>query len=220
MASLYFESFESAHRILHAPSFWQQYHQYWATPEEVATDARLTIFLVITIGSSLSEHYRVDSALARQVHRWVYASQSWLSGPLEKNQLSISGLQVYCLTILARQVLAIGGDLVWISAGSLLHQAMQMGLHRDPTHLPKMSLLQAELRRRLWATILDFNIQSSLDSALPPRVAIHDFDVKSPSNVDDGELNESSASIPTHTDDTFTETSAQRLLLRSVPVRL
>lgn len=219
MAKLYFDSFESAHRILHIPSFWRQYNRFWAG-DEVTTDERLTILLVIAIGSSLSESYQVDSVLDKQVRRWVYASQSWLSGPLEKTQLNLAGLQVYCLTLLARQVLCIGGDLVWISAGSLLHQAMQMGVHRDPIHLPSMSPLQAELRRRLWVTILDLNVQSSLDSALPPRISTNDYDVKPPSNINDSELDESSTPIQKQPDDTFTETSIQRLLLLSIPVRL
>lgn len=51
--------------------------------------------------------------------------------------------------LLARQVFNIGGDLVWGSTGSVINTAMQIGLHRDPRHLPPMSALQTELRRRL-----------------------------------------------------------------------
>jgi hypothetical protein len=76
-----------------------------------------------------------------------------------KDRLNITCIQIYCLTILAREVFAIGGDLVWISMGSLVNRAMQMGLHRDPKHLPPMPVLQVELRRRLWVTILEMLVQ-------------------------------------------------------------
>jgi hypothetical protein len=97
----------------------------------------------------LQKHEEKDVEFRNMVHQWVYAAQTWLSGPLEKDRLNLTGLQVYCLTILARQVFSVGGDLIWISMGSLIHMAIQIGLHRDPKHLPPMSILQAEIRRRL-----------------------------------------------------------------------
>jgi hypothetical protein len=60
---------------------------------------------------------------------------------MEKNRLSISGLQVQCLLILARHTLSVGGDLIWIAMGSLVRSAMQMGLHHDPKHFTNMSIL-------------------------------------------------------------------------------
>lgn len=59
---------------------------------------------------------------------------------MEKDSLGISGLQVQCLLILARQSLAVGGDLMWIAMGTLLHTAIQLGLHRDLKHFSKMSV--------------------------------------------------------------------------------
>lgn len=99
--------------------------------------------------------------------KWIFAAQTWLSSPFEKAKLHTSTIQIQCLLIIARQHYSISGDLVWISAGTLLRTAIQMGFHRDPKYLPKMSILQAEMRRRLWATILELNIQSSIGSGMP-----------------------------------------------------
>lgn len=220
MVNLYFQSFESTHRILHVPTFWNEYHRYWNHPESVKDDLRLKILLVIGIGSSLSGHGATDVRFCNMVHQWVYAAQAWLSGPLEKDRLGIAGLQVHCLTILARQIFSIGGDLVWMTMGSLLHKAMQMGLHRDPKHLPAMSVLQAELRRRLWATILEMVAQSSLDSAMPPRISVDEFDTEAPSNNSDDEIDESTTTLQSHPRNTYTTTSMQLLLLDSLPTRL
>lgn len=223
-ADCYFKSFESTHRILHVPTFWADYQRYWDHLETVTADLRLIVLLVIGIGSSLFDHGGQESTLLNMelVHHWIYAAETWLAGPLEKDRVGITGLQIYCLTILARQIFSIGGDTVWMSMGSLIHRAMQVGLHRDPaafTGLP-MSALQAEVRRRLWATILELVVQASLDSRMPPRISFDEFDTKPPLNINDSEIDESTTVIQSHPKGFFTTTSIQLALLDSLPVRL
>lgn len=220
MVALYFQCFEPVHRILHKPSFEAELQKFWGNPESVSASQRLKILLVIGIGSCLRDEAGPDSELRGRVHQWIYAAQAWLSGPLEKDRLDVHGLQIHCLAILARQIFSIGGDLVWISMGSLIHRAMQIGLHRDPKHLPSMSFLQAEIRRRLWYTILELLVQSSLDSAMPPRIYFEDFDTESPSNIDDDEIDESTTALQPHPRKAYTSTAIQLLLIDSLPTRL
>ena len=97
---------------------------------------------------------------------------------------------------------------------------MQMGLHRDPEHLPKMSILSVELRRRLWATIMEMTVQSSLESGLPPLISFNDFDTKPPLNINDSEVDELTQVLPIAKDlATFTQTSLQLALLQSLRIR-
>ncbi|KAL3417473.1 hypothetical protein PVAG01_11473 [Phlyctema vagabunda] len=219
LIALYFESFESTHRILHIPTFWNEYQKFWDN-REISTGQRLKMLLVIGIGSCLDDEKASNPGLRDMVRQWVYAAQNWLSGPLEKDRLDITGLQVHCLAILAREMLSIGGDLIWISVGSLIHKAMQVGLHRDPIYLPGMNRLQAELRRRLWATILEITVQSSLDSAMPPRISLSEFDTKPPSNFNDDELEDSTLVDQPWSKNCYTATSIQIMLLDSLPIRL
>jgi hypothetical protein len=83
-----------------------------------------------------------------------------------------------------------------------------------------MSLLEAEVRRRLWFTILEMIVQSSLDSAMPPRISYEDFDTEAPSNNNDDEIDESTTILQPHPRETYTCASMQLLLLDSLPVRL
>lgn len=222
MAKLYFESFESTYRILHAPTFWADYEKYWQGLESVTNAVYLEILLVIAIGSSVYNHGDSRAVLdnMEMARPWIYAAENWLAGPLEKDRLDIGGCQVYCLTIMARQIFSVGGDLIWMSMGSLLHRAMQVGLHREPRHLPGVSVFHAELRRRLWATILDMVVQASLDASMPPRISLDEFDIEPPSNINDEEMNESTTIIVPHPRTTFTSTSVQLTLLDTLPVRL
>lgn len=197
-----------------------EYQKYWNHPEAVTSDLRLKILLVIGIGSSLCEHGERDVGFRNMIHQWVYAAQTWLSEPLEKDRLDTTRVQIHCLMILARQIFSIGGDLVWMSMGSLIHRAMQIGLYRDPKHLPAMSVLQAELRRRLWATILEMVVQSSLDSAMPPRISFEEFNTEAPSNNNDDEIDESTAALQPRPKTTYTATSMQLILLNLIPTPL
>lgn len=218
MVTMYLEAFESTCRIIHIPSFRDEYRKFWEHQEATPIEQRLRILLVIGIGSSLILERDIVPRVA--VQQWTYASQTWLSGPLEKDRLSTSGIQIYCLTILARQIFSIGGDLVWMSMGSLIHRAMQIGLHRDPKHLPPMSSLQAEVRRRLWATVLEMAVQASLDAAMPPRISFDEFDTEPPSNVNDEDINESAIVVQPQPRSSYTESSMQLILYESLPIRL
>ena len=221
MVALYFRYFESSYRILHQPTFMAGYNQFWSRPDSAPIELKLKILLVIATGYSMQRHESKEHIRARATAwSWLYGAQMWLSGPVEKDRLSITGLQIYCLTILLRQNYNIGGDSLWESVGSLIQKAMQLGLHRDPKHLPPMSIFRAEIRRRLWATILEIAVQSSLDSALPPRITEHDYDTEPPSNLNDQELLESSVSIQPYPKKVYTDTWMQHVLTSSLPTRL
>lgn len=95
------------------------------------------------------------------------------------------------------------------------------GFHRDPTNYPKMSPFMVEIRRRLWATILEMALQSSLDSGMPPLISSDDYDTLAPKNIDDSEIIEDSEIGPKAKPNTiFTQTSIQIILLRSLLKRL
>jgi hypothetical protein len=215
----YFAAFEPVYRILHKNTFDAEYQHFWADPPAATTSLRLKNLLVVALGSSLCE--QGDGQDIREMARqWIQYAQEWLSGPLKRDQVSISGIQVYCLTILARKVFSIGQDVLWGSVGELMHRAMQMGLHRDPDYLPPMSVLDAEMRRRLWATILELTVQSALDCGMPPRIYLEEFDTRPPSNVFDEPVTESTGELKCHDDNTFTSCTMQRTLLKSLPARL
>ncbi|KAJ5698783.1 C6 zinc finger domain protein [Penicillium macrosclerotiorum] len=223
MATLYIDYFESALRILHIPTFWSEYRKYWDDSDRIALNEQLKIYLVVGIGSSLYDHGDRAATLRNidLVQQWIYTAQTWLSGPLEKDRLDVSGIQIFCLTILSRQIFSIGDDLTWTSVGSLIHGAMQIGLHRDPKNLPaKISVLQAEVRRRLWYTVLELVVQSSLDARMPPRISWNDFDTELPSHINDDQINDTTTELRPVARSAFTDTSAQLALIDSLSSRI
>jgi hypothetical protein len=215
----YFRTSEDLYRVLHIPTFQSEYIQFWEQGTG-GTVFILKLLLVMATGvcfyqSSDFKYYR------QQAIKWIYAAQSWLGSPSEKARLNMSGLQIYCLLLIARQQNSVAGDLVWISTGALLRTAIQMGFHQDPKFLPKMPVLQAEMRRRLWATILELNIQFAFDSGMPPMISLNDFNTEPPANIDDNEISErTNTPLTDKPYGVFTQTSLQLALLSALGCRL
>lgn len=185
---LYFTTFESCYRILHYPSFQADYESYLHQPLENESFFPV-LLLVISAAGVLHSDADVRREITIKVPAWIYICQGWLSAPLEKDRLTLRGIQISCLLLLVRQVNRIGADIVWISTGSLLRMAMQMGLHQDPMSLKRdMDLRQVELRRRLWFTILEMNVQATLDSGMSPMITDRDWTTQPPSDLSDADL--------------------------------
>lgn len=219
MSQLYFAKFESSFRILHRPAYWDEFKQYYDHPKSGFLTTLLKIQLVTAIGMGLLREFGSIVETRAAASQWTLLAQTWVACVLEKDRLNVSGVQIQCLLILARQTLAIGGDLVSISVGALTRTAMQIGLHRDPKHFPEMPLLQAEIRRRLWATVLEMTVQSSLDSGMPPMISLEDYDTACPMEINDDEIDKELAVCKGQCE-TVTDTSIQLILLKAIPVRL
>ncbi|KAK1984697.1 fungal-specific transcription factor domain-containing protein [Colletotrichum cereale] len=199
----YLRTFETVHRIVHVPTFKADCEQYWENPSEASEAFIVLMQLCMGIGATLYDERFTLRGLATQ---WFWEGMFWLIRPCGKSNITIIGLQVRCLMHYLRHTANVGCDLSWIGAGALVRTAMYMGLHREPKAIVKTSPYRAEMRRRLWVTILEITVQTSIDSGGPPLISMHDFDTEPPANIDDEQLveeGESACPVPkdagTHT---------------------
>lgn len=220
LVAIYMSTHERMYRVLHVPTFHQQYEAFWLDQAASSSSFRMKLVLVLALGSTLSDEVGEECAIAdRQIRTWTYAAQWWLTGPTEKSTFNLDGMQVACLLQLARQMTAVGR--AWVSAGSLLQMAFSVGLHRDPRHFPSMAPRQAQLQRQLWATVLELHLLSAMDSPMQAYVDHASCDTRPPDNVNDADLAADGESTPTSKDDDeMTDSSLQRLLCKSLPRRL
>ncbi|KNG88695.1 hypothetical protein ANOM_003118 [Aspergillus nomiae NRRL 13137] len=216
----YLRTFESVYRIVHVPSFIREYDQYWRSPQAASPAFIIMTLLMLAIGNSFCQSGDPDKDhVPRSTSsQWIYTAQTWLSSPFEKSRLNITSLQTHCLLLLARQTSDISSDLVWISAGTLLRTAMHMGFHIDPRHIKGISFFDAQLRRRIWNTILEIVVQSSMDAGGIPLIHCDDYDCEPPLNLDDAQMGDPIPKAKPFKD--FTDTSLQIALQRSLPIRL
>lgn len=216
----YFRTFEGVFRILHKPSFHKEYEKYWSKTAPDKPSVILKILLACAIGVQFytgPDQPRLRCTCAK----WVQAAANWLSGPHMKTRLNMAGLQIEILYLIARQVCNVDGDHVWITAGSLLRSAMHLGLHRDPAQFGQISVFHQEMRRRLWATVLEITAQSSLDMGMSPMISVDDYDTKPPSNINDEDMHEGDdAPLDVKDSTVFTDSSVQIALIETLPIRL
>lgn len=105
---------------------------------------------------------------------------------------------------------------VWILLGTIVQLAMHMGYHRDPHHFPSMSPFTAEMRKRVWATIVDIDIGLSTQMGLPRLIKHWQTDTGGPSNLHDNDFDRDTAAMP----DSRPETELTPMLYRLVKARM
>lgn len=209
------------YRVLHIPTFYHEYERFWEDPRSSSTAFTMKLLLILAIGSIFHCKPGPSNELGLPVRKWMHAVQWWLSGPFEKETGNLDGLQVYCMLLLCRQAHAIEKESNWMLAGTLLRLAVSQGLHRDPSNFPTLSAFDSEIRRRIWGTVVELNVQLAIDAAMPPLLTFEDFDTRPPSNLDDDDFDRTSTSLPPpQRKECYTVSSLQILLLQSFPTRL
>jgi hypothetical protein len=110
---------------------------------------------------------------------------------------SRSDFQIRFLLVFARQATARKYKRTWTDTGTLVRFCMAAGLHRSPDLIRKpTSALDKELRRRVWAAVVELELQASLDRGMisvnwPPQT-----DCPGPSNIHDEDVSQESEHLP------------------------
>ncbi|KAK7991020.1 hypothetical protein PG990_015300 [Apiospora arundinis] len=215
LVDCYLRTSESIYRVLHIPTFRRDYDALWVSDSTPDANFLAQLQLVLAIGATTyDEHFSLRSSALR----WVSAAQAWQSQPKFKARLDLGSIQTHILFLIAQEKVAFSGDSTWILAGSLIRRAVYIGLHKDPTYLPHKTALNIEMRRRLWNTVMELALQSSLTSGGPPFISMGDFDVAAPNNFDDDQLMADDP-VP-QPDDHFTQVSVAIMLRNTFPQRL
>ena len=218
----YLRTFQAVFGILFVPTFLENYKAMWSEEESVSDSFRILVLLVLCIGSSLpAQQAGVTHATAAQ---WVCVASAWLNALQEKKRVNLEGVRIHCLFLLARQTRSIDADTTWLSSGTLVRRAMHIGLHIDPEYHPSfasMSLGEVESRRRLWAAVLELDLQFSMDCGSMPSTDPTYYNCAPPLNVDDNALTGlcGSAKITPNPMGQFTPTSVQILLMETIAIR-
>lgn len=85
---------------------------------------------------------------------------------------------------------------LWILLGVIVQFAMRMGHHRDPKHFKGISPLAAEMRRRIWATVVQMDLGVSTQMGLPRLIKQWQADTEEPRNLLDSDFDENTTELP------------------------
>jgi len=91
---------------------------------------------------------------------------------------------------------------IWILLGIVVRIALRMGYHRDGSHFPRITPFHAEMRRRMWAVIMQLDILVSAQFGLPRMIRESHSDTAEPRNLLDEDFGDNVAELPPPRPDT------------------
>ncbi|KAK6835730.1 hypothetical protein RU639_002419 [Aspergillus parasiticus] len=198
----YTNNYEKIFRIIHVPSFLREYAQFWAEPDHELYQSSSAFIpqlaAICTISLALDgQRTKVnDSAL------WEYLNgpaitliQLWLQNLTRKQRTDLATLQVETLLLLSRRLRLVPAEELWKATGTLVRSAMVTGLHLNLAKCTELSVFQAQVRRRLWFTIVEMDLEASIASGMPVMTSPHDVGPP-PANLDDSDFDESTSELP------------------------
>lgn len=226
---LYFRIFETSYRILHEPTFWKDYRAFWerhSSEDSPASFAAILLY-VMAITSCLSPRdenvFVGDSSVDREsALHLIETCDAWLARQNRKH-LTLSFFQLQCLSLLAKRVNCLKLKQDWINCGDVVRLAIAAGMHRNPSLLSggRVSEYDKEMRRRLWVTIVEMELQSSIDFGLQSSLCGLYFDVPPPAHLPDDAFSQDTQQIPASRPlEHFTTASYLILTLQSLPLRV
>jgi hypothetical protein len=227
LVSVYLDQFEQVHRIVHIPTFQREYEQFWV-PGSKPRYAAFTALVLAMLAVASCVHTHEDlkfigmmSSGRLWAEKWIKALEFWQAKQSQKHRRLIH-YQVACLLYLGKRVNTIKKKRFWTSSGALIQDGIAVGLHREPSHMAgNITVYNQEMRRRIWATVQEFDMQASFDHGLPTLVSQLHYDVNAPSNLDDDDFDENTTELPQPKPNSeYTFSSFQHLARQSLPLRL
>ncbi|KAI1341877.1 fungal-specific transcription factor domain-containing protein [Xylariaceae sp. FL0016] len=226
LITVYLDQFEQIFRIIHIPTFKKQYETFWDPAHQRCASFTALVLSLIAVSCCLdmqssNQYVGVKSSSFQRAETWIKACDSWSSRQSQKHRQLVH-YQIACLLYLAKRVNIIKKKRFWTSAGALVHEGVTAGLHQDLDRITSnISPYNREMRRRLWAAIIEFDVQASFDQGVPTLLSQVHNDADAPKNIDDEGFDEDSQELPLSQPRTvYTFSSYAHISRQSLPLRL
>ncbi|KAK0741832.1 fungal-specific transcription factor domain-containing protein [Apiosordaria backusii] len=218
LVNQYFVVSEGLYRMVHIPSFHQEYSQYW--DKRGCSESFLPRLLCMM---SIAARFGTDSRGLSSVNIPTACTlvRHWLDDLRRKQITDLTTLQTELLLLHAQRTICPYQRASWTQLGYIVRMAMTMDLHRDPSELPFMNPFASELRRRLWYTLLEMDLHISIICNLPFAIRAGEYTCKPPSNLDDTSLSPTIPTLPPSLPlDHPTSNRLQAYTSRTLPARI
>ncbi|KAL3453445.1 putative C6 transcription factor [Aspergillus insuetus] len=225
---LFLTYIESTHRILHVPSFLKELDEFWprkASPELISPAFAVQLLLVLACAWNLADLASLELKNGSTLRcytalEWTLFAEKWIeNAPIKRSDITV--LRLHILLIIAQNRHGMKRSKAWLSTATLVKKAMLAGYHRDPSLYAKISPFNKEMRRRIWTTIVELDLQVATERGMPPCVQESDYDTALPLNVNDSDLQEDIEELPVERPlEEFTDCCFQAVLTPSLSLRL
>ncbi|KAF7897833.1 uncharacterized protein EAF01_008799 [Botrytis porri] len=192
--------------ITHVPTFKKEYAEFWDNPNSKSISWIGLLFSIICLAtnfeirtgdvpiSALSDSAIRDSEQRTRLYREKTVQCLISSNYTEPGLYTVDTLLLYYLSEYCESKDTLFGT--WMVFGMVVRAAMRMGMHRDASHYPNISVFRGEMQRRLWGAILLVDIQTSCQVGLPRMISEGTYDTKPPNHLLDEDLHENMLALP------------------------
>lgn len=222
----YLDTVETTYRIVHVPSFLKDYEAYWQSPRDARPEFIVQLLITMSITCCIAPGGEPgfvgrSSAKRELATHWINVCSYWLDCQSRKH-VSLINYQLQLQIWIAKVMNCIKVKRYWTDSGALIRRFMAAGLHREPSLLcAKVNTFDCEMRRRLWYTTLELDLQTTIDRGMTPTLSSMDWDTEPPSNIDDESFDENSDKLPdSKPRGTFTRSSYLAWAAESLPLRI
>ncbi|KAJ8130990.1 hypothetical protein O1611_g2641 [Lasiodiplodia mahajangana] len=187
LVSQYFNSFEISAAIVHSIQFL----------EEVSLDSSLpTPNLVTTADIYMKARASMGLDLETMIATFrLRTAQCLVLGRYTKGGPYV--LETLMLYFANEHFLLNDAEInVWIVLSITIQIAIHTGYHKDPKHFKNMSPFTSEMRRRVWATIIEIDLGISAQMGVPRLIKPAQVDTEEPCNLLDSDFDRNTESIP------------------------
>ncbi|KIW59633.1 hypothetical protein PV05_04070 [Exophiala xenobiotica] len=199
--STYFNARYMVIPFIHTWQFQRQYEIFWNQPLETPPLWISILFSICCLSATLSDASGSETSTPEDQPspRTTFLSASCqclrLGGFIRPKRFVVEALALYTQCVYF-QTLDPSGEsaLVW---AMLIRQAYRSGYHRDSSHFPStFSVFEAEMRRRVWAMLRQFDLMSSFQLGLPNQIPPGSWDTQDPRNLLDADFDEHTTVLP------------------------
>ncbi|KAH6872930.1 hypothetical protein BKA58DRAFT_283716, partial [Alternaria rosae] len=191
--------------VIHRKVFIKQYEAFWEDPLSTST-----MWLTILFGMMYTVAYctlfvngetsSLDEATAAEYHSLIIISREKMIQCLRLgNYMKGVPHTIEALLAFLQTEYVQGEDTqqgCWQLTGVIIRVALKMGYHRDGLHFPQMSVYEAEMRRRTWYILTQFDIASASEVGLPRIIKETQCDTTEPRNLLDDDFDDTSTALP------------------------
>ncbi|CAA9962431.1 C6 zinc finger domain containing protein [Pyrenophora teres f. maculata] len=227
-AVLYFETWERSYRILHEPTFWREYRNFWEENRNGKPQVNFAVILVLILAATKcltpkDDMFIGDTTADRHAANHLLSIFENWSNQQPRKRVTLQFFQIQCLALLAKRVNSVKLKQDWIASGELLRLSLVSGMHRDAASLGHdiTSSFEEEMKRRLWATIMELELQSSVETGLHTGLSALSYDTAPPANLSDYVFSTDTQQLPaSQPSKQFTSASYLAMATRSLPLRI
>ncbi|KAF3936752.1 hypothetical protein ABW19_dt0202098 [Dactylella cylindrospora] len=193
---IYIERVHPLVHILHRPHFESMYEMFWMGRMGAEN---IKSFVALLFAIYYASVVSMDPPMARrvcglerheQLRTYREATQHALVNARFMEAEELSSLQA--LTLLISMLLQHSGqaqgNATWTLVAVAFRLGRSMGLHRDPSVFPNISVIEGELRRRLWYYIFQLELYAIGPASAIPAINEDSYDTVLPRNLNDDDI--------------------------------